>query len=277
MPPPYSGFFALVLVGLTATEVVRRQPRQRAARSFHVYLRARERGADESAARARLLARFARDQARRAPLAREVEKGWTGPSEKDRVIGGVTALLAHARQSVGPASLAATYDAVRDRFTIAGWDALPKEFVGELRARLDPRSLARLDALADRYALFRQRFFRQPTALGTDPGAGVIDFARLLTSLGNRVGKDEPGDAERAYRLSLRLRPQDNLAHAGLALLLERTGRLRDAVQEARAALDVLDGYAARASERVPTREDISPFASPKALRDALERVAAGR
>jgi hypothetical protein len=276
MPAPYSGFLAIVLVGLTATEVLRRRPRQRAVRLFHVYLRARERGADEPSARAGLLAQFDRDPAGRATLAREIEARWSGPSEKERVVGGVAALLARERRAFPPALLAATYDAVRDRFTISGWEALPREFVTTLRAVLDPQGLSQLDALVDKYALLQQRFFRQPSALGTDPAAGVVDFARLLSSLGNTVRKDHPGDAERAYRLSLRLRPEENLAHAGLALLLEETGRLGAAAEEARLALAVLDGYAARAAERPPTREDISPFRSPLALREALQRVAEG-
>lgn len=274
MPPPYSGFLALVLVGLTVTELVRRQPRQRAARLFHVYLRARERGADEATARTRLLARRFRNPARRAQVAREVEARWSGPVEKDRVLGGVEVLLGHEGASIGLDVLATTYDAVRDRFVISGWESLPSGFVRALHARLEPHELTQLDRLSDQYSLLRQRFFRQPTSLGADPAAGVVDFARLLHSLGNRVGKDAPGDAERAYRLSLRLRPTENLAHAGLALLLERTGRLREAVQEARIALEVLDAYAAQAAGRPPTAEDISPFASPKALREALQRVA---
>jgi hypothetical protein len=76
-------------------------------------------------------------------------------------------------------------------------------------------------------------------------------------------------------RLSLRLRPDDNLAHARLALLLDRTGRNREAAGEARTALTVLDGYTRQAA-RDPPVEGISPFRSPIKLREALERVAAG-
>ena len=140
---------------------------------------------------------------------------------------------------------------------------------------MDPKP-AQLDALAEKYQLFRQRFFRRPTSLRLDPAASATDFARLLHSVGNRLAKEEPGDAERAYRLSLSLRPEGNLAHGGLALLLAETGRVRDAAREAKLALELLDRFAADAAARTPTTEDISPFRSPGALREALERVAAG-
>ncbi len=276
MPPPYSGFLALSLVGLGATEILRRRPRQRALRMFHVYLRARERGASEREARARLLARFYRDPARRQRLAAEVESAWQGPSERDRAVAGVDALLARERRAAPPAVVGQAYDRARDRFVIPGWEALPAAFVAAVRGRLNDGERAQLDALAETYQLFRQRFFRSPTALGADPAASATDFARLLHSVGNRLTGEQPGDAERAYRLSLRLRPEGNLAHAGLALLLDRTGRSREAGREAKAALAVLDAYAAEAGRRPPTAEDISPFRSAKALREALERVAAG-
>ena len=83
------------------------------------------------------------------------------------------------------------------------------------------------------------------------------------------------GDAERAYRLSLRMRPEGNLAHAGLALLLASTGRDAEAGREAKTALEVLDSYARDASARTPSTEDISPFKSPTSLREALTRLLA--
>jgi hypothetical protein len=135
--------------------------------------------------------------------------------------------------------------------------------------------LQQLDELVERHRLFQQKFFKRPSSLGLDPTRGVVEFARLLHSLGNHLAKDTTGDAERAYRLSIRLRPDENLAHAGLALLLDRTGRTREAGQEAKIGIEVLDGYAARATERNPTTEDISPFRSPAVLREALERMAA--
>jgi hypothetical protein len=276
VPPPYSGFLAVSLVGLVATEILRRQPRQRALRMFYVYLRARERGADELAARVRLLERFCPDPARRLRVAAEVEARWVGPSERDRAIEGVTALLAHERRPADPETTGGAYDRARDRFAIPGWEALPEEFVSELRQRLDAREWSQLDTLARKYRFFQQRFFRNPTALRADPAASATDFARLLHSAGNRLAKEESGDAERAYRLSLRLRPDGNLAHAGLALLLADTGRTREAGREAEIGLAVLEVYAAAAAERRdPTPEDISPFRSPAALREALERVRA--
>jgi hypothetical protein len=275
MPPPYSGFLAACVIGLTVTGLLKRRPRQRALRMFSVYLRARERGADERAARERLLAWLHRNEVVRQRLARDVEAHWTGESEKARVIGGVGALLARERRAVEGVTLAAIYDRARDRFTIPGWESLPAEFVGEVRRRLEAPAWTQLDALAGKHRLFDQKFFRSPVSLGADPRASVIDLARLLQSLGNRLAKDEPGDAERAYRLSLELRPDDNLAHAGLALLLEQTGRHREAAREATVALKLLDAYAGHAADREPTIEDISPFRSPKSLREALERAAA--
>jgi hypothetical protein len=275
MPPPYSGFLAACVIGLTVTGLLKRRPRQRALRMFSVYLRARERGADERAARERLLAWLHRNEVVRQRLARDVEAHWTGQSEKARVIGGVGALLARERRAVEGETLAAIYDRARDRFTIPGWESLPAEFVGEVRRRLEAPAWTQLDALAGKHRLFDQKFFRSPVSLGADPRASVIDLARLLQSLGNRLAKDEPGDAERAYRLSLELRPDDNLAHAGLALLLEQTGRHGEAAREATVALKLLDAYAGHAADREPTIEDISPFRSPKSLREALERAAA--
>jgi hypothetical protein len=275
MPPPYSGLMALILVGLAVTEVVKRQPRQRALRIFRLYLRARERGADEATARARLLGRLVRDPDRRQSLARAMDAGWTGASEKDRVLGGFAPLLARAGRALDAASLADAYDQARDQFTIGGWDALPPEFTRAVRGSFEGSDLQELDALVERHRLFQQKFFKRPSSLGVDPGRSTTDFARLLHSLGNHLAKDVADDAERAYRLSIRLRPDENLAHAGLALLLARTGRTGEAGQEAKVGLQVLDGYAARASERAATTEDISPFRSPAALREALERVAA--
>jgi hypothetical protein len=271
MPPPFSGYLALCVVGFTVTTIIRAQPAQRAARWLRLYFRARVRG-DEGTARARLLARVQN----RPQLSRRVETAWRGESEKDRVLAGVAVLLGRGGKSLDAAALSATYDGVRDTFTITGWSTLPDEFVREARGRLEERERQYLDALADKYRLFQQRFFQRPSSLAADPRTSVHDFARLLASVGNHIAKDEPGDAERAYRLSLRLRPDENLAHAGLALLLERTGRNRDAAVEARTALQVLDSFAARAAERPPATEDIYPFKSPKSLRDALERVTRG-
>jgi hypothetical protein len=271
MPPPYSGYLALCVVGFTVTTILKRRPAERAARWLRVYFRARARG-DEDAARQRLLARVQN----RPQLYRQVEAAWRGESEKDRVLAGVAALLAGHGQSLDAAALSATYDRVRDKFTVMGWSALPDEFVREVQGSLEDRERQQLDALADKYRLFEQRFFQRPSSLAADPKTSVHDFARLLASVGNHIAKDEPGDAERAYQLSLRLRPGENLAHAGLALLLEQTGRNRDAVVEARTALQVLETFAERAAERAPTTEDIYPFKSPKSLREALERVTRG-
>lgn len=271
MPPPYSGYLALCLVGLTVTTLLKRRPTERAARWLRIYFRARS-GGDEAVARERLLARA------RGPshLRHQAEAAWQGKSEKERVLAGVAALLMGGGQRLDAGALSATYDRVRDRFIITGWPALPDEFVREVWSRLEDRDRQYLDALADKYRLFQQRFFQRPSSLGADPGASVQDFARLLASVGNHIGKDEPGDAERAYRLSIRLRPHENLAHAGLALLLDQTGRNREAAAEARTALEVLDAFATRSSERAPTTEDIYPFKSATSLRGALERVARG-
>ncbi|HKW95281.1 MAG TPA: hypothetical protein VJX92_25575 [Methylomirabilota bacterium] len=272
MPPPYSGYLALCLVGLTVTTIFKRRPSERAVRWLRWYFRARTRG-DEDAARQRLLTR-----SKSGPeLRRQVEAAWRGASEKDRVLAGVTVLLAGHGKRLDAVTLGAAYDRVRDKFTIAGWSTLPAEFVREVRGRLEDREQRQLDALADRYALFRQRFFQRPSSLAADPGASVHDFARLLASVGNHIAKDAPGDAERAYRLSIRLRPDANLAHAGLALLLEQMGRKRDATDEALTALQVLDLFAAATADRTPTTEDIYPFRSPANLRQALVHLTLGR
>jgi hypothetical protein len=273
MPPPYSGYLAVAIVGIVGTEVFKRQPRQRGLRMFRYYLRARQRGADEPGARSRLLARLYRNEAARARIGGTLEAHWQGASEKERVVGGVAALLAAAGKRLDGETLAGAYDRARDQFRIPGWEALPPEFVSVLRGQLDARERDQLDVLAERYRLFDQKFFRAPSGLAGDTAASVLDFARLLNSMGNQLRKDHPGDAERAYRLSLRLRPHENLAHAGLALLLEQTGRQREAIQEARAGLQVLEGYARRASDQAPSTEDIFPFRSPVSFREALERV----
>jgi hypothetical protein len=269
MPPPYSGYLAFVIVGFLATQVYKLRPAERAGRLFRVYLRARQLGAGEEEARRRLL-----EQTRRRPSL-ETEPAWIGASEQDRLAAGVAALLAGRGVTLEPAVLAAAFERERDRFTIPGWALLPPAFVETVRAPLDERERGQLDALMEQYGVFRQRFFTRPSALGADPGASAIDFARLLHSMGNRLAKEQPGDAERAYRLSLRMRPADNLAHAGLALLLASTGRDAEAGREARTALEVLDGYAREASARTPSTEDISPFKSPSSLREALTRLLA--
>lgn len=276
IPPPYSGYLALTLVGLAIIQLYKLKPAQRAERLFRLYLKARARGAGEAEARTRLLTQLYGDSEQRGRAARALETAWTGGSEKERVVGGVAALLARRGTRLDPTLLGPVYDRTRDRVKIPGWEALPPEFVGGVRDGLDELQRKQLDALVERYRLFDQRFFGRPSALGAAPAAAVVDFARLLHSLGNRVAADEPGDAERAYRLSLALRPASNLAHAGLALLLERTGRTRDAAREARMALDVLDDLARRAANlrEPPATEDISPFRSPVKLREALERVA---
>jgi hypothetical protein len=274
MPPPYSGYLALVLVGLAVTELIRRRPRQQAERMFRLYCRDRERGLDETTARERLLRRRDRSAAGRQRLPPQTGAAWTGKTEKDRVTAGVALLLACEGKTCDSATLAAAWDHVRDRFTIPGWETLPREFVDRLRSRLDAEALVQLDALMEQHRVFHQRFFRQPSALAADPAASVADFARLLGSLANHIAEKELGAAERAYRISLRLRPEENLAHAGLAFLLEKTGRSREAAREASIALGVLDDYARRAAERPATTEDIYPFKTPLGLREALTRVA---
>jgi tetratricopeptide (TPR) repeat protein len=276
VPAPYSGYLAVVMVGLVATEVYKRQPGQQATRLFRMYLKARAEGADQEAARDRLLARLYRDPEARRQAAAEVAAVWTADSEKERVVPAVRILMARRGTRLDAQALRAAWDHVRDRFVIADWEALPRPFVDEVRGRLDEREQGHLDALAERYQLFRQRFFRGPSSLETNPAAAAGDFARLLTSLGNRLSEHESGDAERAYRLSLRLRPDRNLAHAGLALLLERTGRSREAAREARAALDVLDADSRRAADEPAPAEDISPFRTPTELRQALQRAVTG-
>jgi hypothetical protein len=270
VPAPYSGYLAAVVIGLVVIQIVKRQPLQRARRAFRIYLKARSRGADEAAARARLIARLAPAQSGR----RDVDAAWTGPSERDRVLAGVAALLDRAATALGPDGLRAAHDRERDRFPIPGWEALPPEFVGEVRGRLGDHERGQLDALVATYRILDQRFFRNPSSLAVDSAASAVDFARLLHSLGNRVGQENPGDAERAYRLSLRLRPEQNLAHAGLALLLERTGRTREGASEARVALGVLDDYARRPDDAPAPVEDISPFKAVTSLRNELERLA---
>jgi hypothetical protein len=273
VPPPYSGYLAVVTVGFVATAIFRRQPRQRALKMFRAYLHARERGADESAARARMLTRLYRRATVRSRAGERLQAAWVGATEKDRVLSGVAALLADEGKRLEADGLDGAYDETRNRFLIRGWDALPQAFVDHVRGQLDEHERTQLDGLMERYRLFEQRFFRSASALGADSRAGAVDFARLLNSTGNHLRKDEPGDAERAYRLSLRLRPDENLAHAGLALLLQSTGRNREATREATMGLKILDGYAQRAVERNPTNEDIYPFRSPQSLREALERV----
>jgi hypothetical protein len=275
MPPPFSGYLALILVALTATQIYKSRPAQRAGQLFRFYLRAREHGAGEDEARRRLLARH-HDRGGRPAGAGDVEAAWVGPSERDRLVAGVGALLANRGSMIDPALLAAAYGRERDRLTIPGWALLPPEFVQEVRGRLAERERSQLDALMDRYVVFKQRFFTRPSLLGADPGASATDFARLLHSMGNRLAKEQPGDAERAYRLSLRVRPERNLAHAGLALLLADTGRDDEASRQARTALQVLDAYAQHTAEaQTPSTEDISPFRSPLSLRQALERLLA--
>jgi len=58
MPSPYSSLLAVAIVAVTATEVIKRRPRQRAERMLRRYFAARERGADEATARARLMTRL---------------------------------------------------------------------------------------------------------------------------------------------------------------------------------------------------------------------------
>jgi hypothetical protein len=269
VPAPYSGYLAAVAVGLVVIQIVKRRPSQRARQAFRIYLKARSRGADEAAARERLIARLAPAGSGR----RDVEAAWAGPSERDRVLAGVAVMMERAAAVLGRDGLRAAYDRERDRFPIPGWEALPPEFVHEVQQRLDDRELQQLDALVARYRIFDQKFFRSPSSLAVDTAASVADFARLLHSLGNHIGKDEPGDAERAYRLSLRLRPDRNLAHGGLALLLERTGRTREAATEAWTALAVLDDYARQPRDGPAPVEDISPFKAVTGLRTELERV----
>jgi hypothetical protein len=274
MPPPFSGYLAAIVVASVATQIYKSQPRQRAARLFRLYLRARERGAGEGDARRALLGGLRRERGERDRVAREVAAVWTGLTESDRLVAGVQALLAHRGCTIEPLELAAAYGRERDRFRIPGWALLPAGFVREVCGRLDELKRRELDALMDRYAVFKQRFFTRPSSLGADPPASAIDFARLLHSMGNRLAREQPRDAECAYRLSLRLRPERNLAHAGLALLLARTGRDAEAIREARTALQVLDGYTRRVQdEQAPSPEDISPFRSPDSLRQALERL----
>jgi hypothetical protein len=277
MPPQFASLLAAIVVALVAVRLIKRRPPHRALFMLRIYLGARARGADEAAAREQLLARLVRDVEVRRRVGGHVQAAWAGPGEKERVVAGVRVLLAREAKALPPADIGRLYDRARDRFTIPGWESLPHEFVEAVRRPLDERERAQLDALIARYQLFRQRFFRSPSSLASDPPASVMDLARLLQSLGNRLTGDAPGDSERAYRLSLRLRPELNLSHAGLAVLLERTGRVREAEHEARVALDVLDRYARRGTEGEATVEDISPFRSPLQLRAELERILGAR
>jgi hypothetical protein len=274
MPPQIASFLSAIVVGLVIVRLVKRKAPHRALRLFRRYLEARQRGADETGARALMLAGLTRDEDARRRLERELP--WEGPSEKDRVVAGVARLLERQGKPLDAQGLGALYDRVRDRFSIPGWELLPREFVDLVFGRLDEREREQLDRLVVKYQIFRQKFFRAPSGLARDPLESATDFARLLHSMGNRLVTEEPGDAERAYRLSLRLRPDRNLAHAGLAVLLDRTGRQREAVQEARIGLEVLDDFAHRPVDEAPSTEDISPFRSPVQLREALLRVSRG-
>jgi hypothetical protein len=275
MPPPFSGYLALVVVALLATQVYKSRPPQRAGQLFRLYLRARERGSGEEDARRQFLARL-RHPDPPGDTAGEVDAAWAGSSEGDRLVAGVGALLARRGSPIDRAVLATVYGRERDRFTIPGWTLLPAAFVREVLGRLDERERRQLDALMERYGVFKQRFFARPSSLDADPGAAATDFGRLLHSMGNRLAKEQPDDAERAYRLSLRVRPEGNLAHGGLALLLAGSGRVAEARQEAGTALEVLDGYARRAADTErPSTEDISPFRAPDGLRRALEQLLA--
>jgi hypothetical protein len=276
LPPPYSGYLAAVIVGFIIVEFYKRRPPQRAARMLRIYLKARERGADEAEARGRLLARLYRREESRAQARGKLEAAWQGPSEKDRAMSGLGALLRHEGKTLDDEALGHAWNRLRDLFPVTGWEALPRPFVEAVRGRLDAREQTQLEDLALRYRLFEQRFFRGSASLEADPAAGAMDFARLLHSMGNRLTREQPGDAERAYRMSLRLRADRNLAHAGLALLLEQTGRTREAAREARLALAVLDEHARRAADEPPSTEDIGPFRSPQSLREALEPIASG-
>jgi hypothetical protein len=275
MPPPYSGYLAFIAVTLAAVRLIKRQPAQQARALFRLYLRARERGMTESLARQRVIDRLDRRAGARAGAGRALAGGWTGPAERDRAVGGIRAVMAHRGQALDQGAAGAAFDRERDRFVIPGPDLLPAEFVERVWGQLDRRERDELDALMASYGGFKQRFFSRPASLGVDASTSAADFARLLHSMGNRLAKEHPGDAERAYRLSLRIRPVDNLAHAGLALLLAETGRAADARQEADVALAVLGAYARRGVDSAPTTEDISPFRSPASLREALERLRA--
>jgi len=136
MPAPYSGYLALVVVGFVVTELIRRRPPQRAERMFRLYCRARERGVDEVRARERLLGRLHRGAKGRQRIRSQVEAAWVGATEKDRVSAAVAVLLAAEGRTLDPAALAGAWDRTRDRFTIPGWEALPREFVESLRSRL---------------------------------------------------------------------------------------------------------------------------------------------
>jgi hypothetical protein len=199
MPPPYSGYLAAIMVAMIGIEIYKRRPGPRAMRMLRIYLRARARGAAEVDASRHLVSYQTRDEAARHRLVSELGTVWVGASEKKRAIEGVRFLLNREGRRLEAAALAAAYDRVRDQITVPGWDALPQEFVDAVHDRLDERERAQLQTLVARYRLLEQKFFRSPSALGADPAAGLVDFARLLHSMGNRLAKDEPGDAERAY------------------------------------------------------------------------------
>ena len=126
-------------------------------------------------------------------------------------------------------------------FRCRGWDAVPSALNAEIRARLGPR-FAILDRIAKRHNLLKQRLLHRAEFKEAPLDKQLALFAGLLTITGNRIARrgDSPGDAEAAYHCSLRLMPERNPAHVGLANLYFWGSDVERAETHAVVALEVV-------------------------------------
>jgi tetratricopeptide (TPR) repeat protein len=137
----------------------------------------------------------------------------------------------------------------------SGWNQYPSEFISVIKERLGDE-FAKLSRLAQKYRLFEQPFFKRPSNefQGAEFQADLLGF--LVGSLGNQLAMHEMfEDAETAFKLSLKLKSEDNPTHMSLANLYLMQGKIQLAVPHLAEAERILKGLAAFASEH--SMEDI--------------------
>ncbi len=155
------------------------------------------------------------------------------------------------------------------------WNKLPTTVVAEIKRRLGDDGFYKLDALALKYNIFKQRFFEGMDSLKGDIVLYVEMFGHFLSSMGNQLAEHgHMADAELAFRLSIKLKPDQNPSHASLAFLLFKDRRYHEAAQQARAALAVLEEFDRQVAElETPPPEDVVPPGGSAELSAALREI----
>ena len=179
--------------------------------------------------------------------------------------------------SLIPRILRRKYQVLKEEASTKGWEHFPGKFVQGLKAILGEGKFDCLTLLAEKYRLFDQDFFAHPETF-TDIGNEItaLEIACLLTSMGNDLcGRQILDDAEKAYRITLALRPEHFAARAMLAAICYDSDRLSEARTYAREAITDMNSHAERYKD-IPVPEHIAHPNAINSFWSLLQLIAEG-